>query len=324
MSTTTETVVNPATAQEELPIIAEGKTKIVLALPNHPQLGPLVLIENTDAVTALDGLRKRIIPGKGRVSCGITTRIFEYLRDKGVINHLVAPMSGNSLGERYFQRVHGMVTHAGLPDLHFHTHFFARRLEMQPFEFVVRRIVPARASYLKRNPRTPVGHRFDVPVVEVFFKNDRDHDPLVILDSANSRLLFYKSGEPMGQNYLGLQLINGKDRARAVKIFAEGQEIALRTFLILEEMFAQVNHTLVDFKIEVGFDVFSNIILGDVITPDEIRLWPDGDPKKARDKQKFRDTPDDELTPAILASLLADYTAVLELMKAIRCEPDII
>ncbi len=322
MSATTVTPVGPAITQEELPKIAEGETKVIRDLPKHPHLGPMVLIGNTDAVKAHDGLRKRLLPEKGAVSCGVTIRIFEHLRENGLVNHLVAHAIGLSLEDEYFQKVLGMITRAGLDGLYLRTHFFARKLTMQPFKFVVRRIVPEKSSYLDRYPRTPVGHRFDVPVVEVFLTDNPRKGSLVIFDGANRRLLFHESSMPMGQNYMGMKMIKDEDRERIAKVFIGGQEIALRTFIILEEMFASVGHTLVELEIKVGFDVFGNLILGDDITPDEINLWPDGDARKARDRQKYLDIPDDELTPEMLAELLAYYTFVLELMKAIRGEPD--
>lgn len=310
-----------AESEDTLPIIAQGKTKTIYSIPHHEHLGRLVLVQNSDNITAQDGLRRRVVPGKGRVSCQITTLLFNHLGQQGIPNHLIAPKKGVSLGQKYFEWVNRLAQNTDVSDLHFNSSFFARQLDMQPYEFVVRRI--AAGSYLKRNPRTESGTRFEEPVVEVFFKDDEFHDPLVMLDSANRRLLLFRASEPMnGKNYISDNPIPYQDLEKVASVFSKGKEIALKAFLILEELFARCNITLVDFKIEVGINSRGDVILSDVITPDEMRLWPNGDKSLATDKQRFRDTPDDQLTPEMLASLLADYQSVLNAVRAALGEPD--
>ena len=55
----------------------------------------------------------------------------------------------------------------------------------------------------------------------------------------------------------------------------------------MKKLFARINITLVDFKIEFGKDVDGNIILADEISPDTCRLW-DVETGKKLDKDRFR------------------------------------
>lgn len=316
-----EKTVQQTIAEGEIPVIAHGKTKVIRQLPYHPTFGDLVLIESTDAIKTLEGKHMRLIPGKGKVSTGVTIRIFEYLAKKGVPSHYTS----EPLDNFYFQDVVRRVNAAGITNIYFHTQFFAKFLAMQPFKFVVHRI--ATGSYLKRDPRTVEGERFDEPVVEVFLNDDSMHNPLVILDTANAKLLLYDPKKRAGDdNYLGSLILDRKQVAQTAKVIEEGKRIALQAFLILEEAFENYRYSLVHLKIEVGIetrpDGSTNILLGDVITPDEILLWPDGDRTRACDKQWLLDTPDKELTPEMSASILKDYKLVESIMRHICREPD--
>ena len=52
-------------------------------------------------------------------------------------------------------------------------------------------------------------------------------------------------------------------------------------------MFSDIDITLVDFKIEFGYNSAGGIILADEITPDSCRLW-DKNSKQRYDKDLFR------------------------------------
>ena len=54
---------------------------------------------------------------------------------------------------------------------------------------------------------------------------------------------------------------------------------------ILKSAFRDIGLTLVDFKLEFGFDSYDNLILADELSPDSMRLWRDG---KSFDKDLFR------------------------------------
>lgn len=130
------------------PKLAEGKTKVVYAHPDDPEL---VVLVHKDGITAGDGARRSEIPGKGAMAGRTTANVFALLAREGVATHFVA---------------------APEP-----TVTVARRCDMIPLEVVTRRL--ATGSYLRRHPEVAEGQRFDPPLVEFFLKDDAAHDPLI-------------------------------------------------------------------------------------------------------------------------------------------------
>ena len=56
--------------------LAEGKTKIISLHPDDPTL---VIMEHKDGITAGDGARRHVIPGKGVLSGRTTANVFALL-----------------------------------------------------------------------------------------------------------------------------------------------------------------------------------------------------------------------------------------------------
>ena len=65
------------------------------------------------------------------------------------------------------------------------------------------------------------------------------------------------------------------------------REIAFEVNRVLTQYLIQRDLILVDFKIEVGKDINGNIIVGDEISPDGMRMW-DAKTKDSLDKDVFR------------------------------------
>lgn len=128
--------------------LAEGKTKIVYA---HPEDPTLAIIVHKDGISAGDGARRHIIPGKGALSGRTTANVFTMLNHAGVATHFVA---------------------APEPAV-----MVVQRCVMIPLEVVNRRI--ATGSYIRRHPDVNEGTRFDPPMLEFFLKDDARHDPQV-------------------------------------------------------------------------------------------------------------------------------------------------
>ncbi len=128
--------------------LAEGKTKIVYA---HPEDPTLAIIVHKDGISAGDGARRHIIPGKGALSGRTTANVFTMLNHAGVATHFVA---------------------AAEPAV-----MVVQRCVMIPLEVVNRRI--ATGSYIRRHPDVAEGTRFDPPLIEFFLKDDARHDPQV-------------------------------------------------------------------------------------------------------------------------------------------------
>jgi len=56
---------------------------------------------------------------------------------------------------------------------------------------------------------------------------------------------------------------------------------------ILSKIFREIGFTLVDFKLEFGYDSERNLLLADELSPDGMRLWKNGT-SESYDKDLFR------------------------------------
>ncbi len=240
------------------PRLVEGKTKIVYADPADPALA---IIVHKDDITAGDGARRDQLPGKGALSGRTTSNVFRLLRASGIPTHFVAAAAAAEMT--------------------------VRRCDMIPLEVVMRRI--ATGSYLKRND-VPEGTRFEPTVVEFFFKDDANHDPLV--DDAWIQEHGVASGEEIAQI----------------------KEIGRRVFATLEEAWAAQNVQLVDLKIEFGRDAGGELLVADVIDNDSWRIWPGGHKEAMLDKQVYRDTT--HVTDEALRGVMRKYQQVAVLTDA--------
>ncbi len=124
----------------------EGKTKIVYE--NLERLDT-VIIKFKDDITAGDGVKHDIMPGKREIDARTNANIFEFLKKKEVLTHFIEPIDENS--------------------------FLAKELSYKfPLEVVTRRI--AYGSILKRS-NLKAGDQFRIPLIEFFYKDDKLHDP---------------------------------------------------------------------------------------------------------------------------------------------------
>lgn len=128
--------------------LAEGKTKIVYA---HPTDAGLAVLVHKDGITAGDGARRNVIPGKGALAGRTTANVFALLNASGIATHFVSAPEPNLT--------------------------VVRRCAMLPLEVVARRL--ATGSFLRRHPDIAEGSRFDPPLIEFFLKDDVRHDPQV-------------------------------------------------------------------------------------------------------------------------------------------------
>jgi amidophosphoribosyltransferase len=238
--------------------LAEGKTKVVYEDASDPARA---LIVHKDDITAGDGARRNTLPGKGALSGRTTANVFRLLDAAGIPTHFIGAPADDEM--------------------------LVRRCAMIPIEVVMRRI--ATGSYLKRNP-IPEGTRFEPTVVELFFKDDANHDPLV------------------DRNWI---VANGIATAEETDLLAE---IGRQVFAALEAAWAAQDVQLVDLKIEFGRDAKGNLHVADVIDNDSWRIWPGGRKEAMLDKQVYRDTT--EVTDEALRAVLAKYKQVAALTDA--------
>lgn len=259
-------------------IIAEGKTKIIWDCAS-PEL---VLIESKDDITAGDGLKRDNIAGKSKLATETTANCFRLLNKSGIPTHFIETVS---------------------PDT-----FVAKKASMVPIESVARRI--AFGSYLLRHPEVLEGHKFRELKQEFFYKDDANHDPLIEYDLLSGVWRTYNPKLPKRKGFMGMQplswlMVDGKN---AAFYLYHMNYYTREVFFALEKVWKARDVTLVDLKIEFGFDQEGRIMVADVIDNDSWRIWPGGDRGRMLDKQRYRDGAD-------LDSVKLDYQKVAEMTR---------
>lgn len=127
-------------------LLYSGKAKHLFATEN-----PEVLwVEYLDQATALNGLKKDTVTGKGQLNNRITSRVFNYLTTKGITHHFIQQESA--------------------------TEQTIQRLSMIPLEVVVRNVVAG--SFATRFGLAE-GAKLVQPIVEFYFKKDELDDPFI-------------------------------------------------------------------------------------------------------------------------------------------------
>ncbi|HEY8312544.1 MAG TPA: phosphoribosylaminoimidazolesuccinocarboxamide synthase [Candidatus Baltobacteraceae bacterium] len=131
--------------------IARGKTKVLFEHPGQPDM---LVVKQTDSISAGDGARRDEIAGKGRLAAQTTARVFRLLNLCGLPTHYVNGGEDDDDNE-----------------------MLVRRANMVPLEVVVRGVVAG--SLARRNPDMQRGSLLVPRMVEFFQKDDANHDPLI-------------------------------------------------------------------------------------------------------------------------------------------------
>jgi phosphoribosylaminoimidazole-succinocarboxamide synthase len=189
-------------------------------------------------------------------------------------------------------------------------------MKMIPIEIVSRRY--AVGSYLKRNPTFPEGKLFTSLVVELFFKDDKLHDPIMLWSEKEKTFRLYDPHSPTtSKSYISSlspeKIVTPSGRAfsqeEAQKLYDFGRDV----FFILERAWKTLDHTLVDLKIECGWDPKGDLVVGDVIDNDSWRLRRGLKDGQALDKQVYRDLKKPD--PDSLEIIRQNYARVAELTR---------
>jgi phosphoribosylaminoimidazole carboxylase/phosphoribosylaminoimidazole-succinocarboxamide synthase len=262
----TKTAQRPTTKHSLGALVTEGKTKRIYQAAGGSDL---VTVISKDDITAGDGAKHDVIPDKGLLANATTCNVFRLLRACGLPVAFEEQDSASS--------------------------FVAPKCSMLPYEVVVRR--EAHGSYLKRNPHLSKGLLFPQLVVEFYLKTkDKtwkgkplvSDDPLMsYVEGASQIKLFNPAKQLQGQEpflVLSTSEVFGTDEEW--KIFPEMRRIARHAFLVLEKAWQLEAGTLVDLKVEFGFDAKGRLLLADVIDNDSWRVIEDG---SYIDKQIYRD-----------------------------------
>ncbi len=140
----------------------------------------------------------------------------------------------------------------------------AKKIKVIPLEIVLRNT--AYGSLCKQTTIKP-GTLLSKPLIDIYLKNDELNDPLLT-----------------------------KDRIELMNILSSDDlefiiDLTLKINLILKSFFKNIQLQLVDFKLEFGYDLKNNILLGDEISPDNCRFWDlnqKNDIIVSLDKDRFR------------------------------------
>jgi phosphoribosylaminoimidazole-succinocarboxamide synthase len=179
------------------------------------------------------GSKKGIIENKGIINNRISCLLFKLLEKEGIETHFI-----KQLDERQV---------------------LVKRLQMLPVEVVLRNVV---AGSLAQRLGMEEGRELQIPIIELYYKNDDLHDPMI--NEYHALAMGWATREQL----------------------EEVQRLSLRINQILRDFFAGIGLILVDFKLEFGlYD--EQIVLGDEISPDSCRLW-DQVSREKLDKDRFR------------------------------------
>ena len=247
-------------------LVIEGKTKKVYKINGGSDL---VAVISKDDITAGDGAKHDVIADKGRIATATTSNVFRLLKACGLPVAFIEQDSETS--------------------------FVAPNCTMLPYEVVVRR--EAHGSYLKRNPHLAKGQLFPQTLIEFYLKTkDKDwkgkplvaDDPFMQFTDDGKQIRLYNPAKPLsGQEpFLVLATSEVFSRDDEAKMFPEMRRVARQAFLALEKAWQLEGGTLVDLKVEFGFDAKGNLLLADVIDNDSWRVLEGG---AYIDKQVYRD-----------------------------------
>lgn len=131
---------------EKTELLYEGKAKKVYAT-DDPEL---VIVSYKDDATALDGLKKGTVAGKGVVNNKMSNFLCRLLESRGVKTHYVEELSDRET--------------------------LVKKVSIVPLEVIIRNI--SAGSFAKRYG-VEEGIVFKSPTIEFSYKNDDLHDPLI-------------------------------------------------------------------------------------------------------------------------------------------------
>ena len=124
----------------------EGKAKKVFDTDTEG----IVIVSYKDDATALDGLKKGTIMGKGTINNRMSNYLMQLLENEGIPTHFVEELSDRETA--------------------------VKKVTIVPLEVIVRNIS---AGHFAQRYGVEEGIVFDEPTIEFSYKNDDLHDPLL-------------------------------------------------------------------------------------------------------------------------------------------------
>ena len=198
-------------------------------------------------VYSVDDVNRVMIMYHDKVTAGNGEKE-DIIESKGEINCKITDILFKELEKQ------GVQTHR--VDTIGHT-MLCTKVDIIPVEFVVRNVA---AGSIVRQTTLNEGKVLDFPLVEFYLKDDSKNDPLLTEDRLT--LMGYDNMTPI-----------------VMKCYAVN--------MVLKDIFSRIGLTLVDFKLEFGYDSGQNLLLADELSPDSMRLWKKGT-QESMDKDIFR------------------------------------
>jgi len=127
--------------------LAAGKTKTLTSASQPNQ----VILTFRDDITAGDGKKHEVLPGKGRINAAITAKLYGMLTKNGIRNHFIKQIDDSRL--------------------------LVEKLGMIPIEVVCR--IRAAGHFIGVGKYFQNGDRLPFPIIEFYLKDDALHDPMV-------------------------------------------------------------------------------------------------------------------------------------------------
>ena len=189
-----------------------------------------------------------LIQYEDKVTAGNGKKV-DYPEGKGQVCMKISELLFQTL-EKYGIRTHYINT---IPE----RIMSCKKVDIIPIEVVVRNVA---AGSIVRQTTLQEGKIINWPLVEYFLKDDEKDDPLLTEDRI--RLM---GDYPLRDMEQTTREVNG----------------------ILGRIFREIDLTLVDMKLEFGYDVDGNLLLADELSPDGMRLWKEGT-SESFDKDLFR------------------------------------
>ena len=198
-------------------------------------------------VYSVDDVNRVMIMYHDKVTAGNGEKE-DIIKSKGEINCKITDILFKELEKQ------GIQTHR--VDTIGHT-MLCTKVDIIPVEFVVRNVA---AGSIVRQTTLEQGREFEFPLVEYYLKDDSKNDPLLTEDRLT--LMGYDNLTPINMKCLAINMV-------------------------LKDIFSRIGLTLVDFKLEFGYDSRQNLLLADELSPDSMRLWKTGT-QESMDKDIFR------------------------------------
>lgn len=234
--------------------IAEGKTKILYQWNAVPAE---VRIKSKDDTTSGNGTRREVIRSKGRLVNAFACDFFE------VLNRYHVPNA--------FRGRHDSVS------------FIAALCQMVKLEIVVRFESDPEGSYQKRHPTMPASRPFKKPVIELFLKtsgkkwevHDLPCDDPLVLHGRKGLYGVFLPDVPVSEQDPLFRITVGEMGLRDDGDMDVLKDLVLSAATAFREALLSVRVKLIDFKMEVGYTPDGDLVIADLVSPDECRMVTD-------------------------------------------------